>query len=62
MKTYIECLPCFFRQAIDACKKAELSEKETKKIIEKAAKVIKKIPMDVPRKKKIGTTKHVKRF
>ena len=32
MKTYIECLPCFFRQAIDACKKAELSEKETKKI------------------------------
>lgn len=48
MKTYIECLPCFFRQAIDACKKAELSEKETKKIIVKAAKAIRKISMDVP--------------
>jgi len=48
MKTYIECIPCFIRQAIEASQKAGLSEKETKKIIVKSAKIIAKTSMETP--------------
>ena len=37
MKTYLQCVPCFFRQALDAAEMNGLSEEIQRKIINKLA-------------------------
>jgi uncharacterized protein with ATP-grasp and redox domains len=37
MKTYLECIPCFLKQTIDACKMIGLSDDKVKKILDKVA-------------------------
>lgn len=38
MKTYLDCIPCFFRQALDAARLAGADDKTQKKILDKLAK------------------------
>lgn len=45
MKTYLECIPCFFRQAIEAAKLVGASKKTQKKIIDRLAREIKDFPL-----------------
>ncbi len=45
MKTYLECIPCFFRQALDAAKMANADEATQKKILEELSKLIPKISL-----------------
>ena len=45
MKTYLDCIPCFFKQAIEACKMIGLSDENTKKILDKVALQIPDIKM-----------------
>ncbi len=40
MRTYMDCVPCFFRQALEAARLAELGEKKQKKIIDMVAKAV----------------------
>jgi damage-control phosphatase, subfamily I len=37
MKTFIDCIPCFLKQAIEACRMINLAETEIKKILDKVA-------------------------
>jgi len=48
MKTYIECIPCFFKQAKDASQLAGASPKIQKKIMDKVAKVLPKFSLKTP--------------
>jgi len=43
MKTYLECIPCFFKQAIEAARLAGASRKTQRKILNKIARSIPKI-------------------
>jgi uncharacterized protein with ATP-grasp and redox domains len=45
MKTYIDCIPCFFKQAIEACKMTGLSDDKTKEVLNKIALQIPEMPM-----------------
>ncbi|MCP4650548.1 MAG: DUF89 family protein [PVC group bacterium] len=45
MKTYLDCIPCFFRQALDAASMVKASEKTKKKILDEVAKAIPKFPL-----------------
>lgn len=45
MKTYLECIPCFFKQAIEAARFASASKKTQKKILNELSKVIPKISL-----------------
>jgi len=40
MKTYLECIPCFFRQALEAAKLAGADKKTQKKILDEVSKKI----------------------
>lgn len=40
MRTYLDCIPCFYRQAIETSRLAGLNEKRIKKIIDKTARLI----------------------
>jgi len=40
MKTYLDCIPCFFRQALEAARMAGADEKIQKKILDEISKVI----------------------
>ncbi|MBN2544729.1 MAG: DUF89 family protein, partial [Spirochaetes bacterium] len=40
MKTYIDCIPCFYRQIIEASRLSGLDDKRIKKIIDKTGKII----------------------
>lgn len=46
MKTYLECIPCFFKQAIEAARFAGASKRTQKKILDELSKVIPKISLD----------------
>ena len=46
MKTYLECIPCFFKQTIEACKMMGLPEEKTKEILNKVALQIPNIEMN----------------
>ncbi|MBN2534428.1 MAG: DUF89 family protein [Spirochaetales bacterium] len=37
MKTYLDCIPCFFKQSIEACKMIGLSDDKIKSILDKVA-------------------------
>ena len=45
MKTHLDCIPCFFRQALDAACIAGASDKTKKRIINKVAKALPKISL-----------------
>ena len=40
MKTYLECIPCFFRQIISAGNLAKLNDEQQKKVIDEFAKIL----------------------
>ncbi len=40
MKTYLDCIPCFFRQALEAARMVGVDEKIQKKILDEISKVI----------------------
>ena len=46
MRTYLECIPCFFRQAIEAAQMAGADEKTQKSIIDELARKIPELPLD----------------
>lgn len=46
MKTYLDCIPCFFKQAIEAAGFAGAGQRTQKKILNEIAKVIPKISLD----------------
>jgi len=46
MKTFLECLPCFMKQALKAGKVATSDEKTIKKILDKVGETIKDIPLE----------------
>ena len=45
MKTYLDCIPCFFKQALTAARIAGLNETKIKKIFNHLASVIPEIPL-----------------
>ncbi len=45
MKTYLDCIPCFFKQALDAARIAGANESTQKKILNRLAKTIQKLPL-----------------
>jgi uncharacterized protein with ATP-grasp and redox domains len=46
MKTYLDCIPCFFKQALHAARIAVDNEAIVKEVLDKVGKLISKIPMD----------------
>ncbi|MFH1504374.1 MAG: ARMT1-like domain-containing protein [Candidatus Omnitrophota bacterium] len=46
MKTYLDCIPCFFRQAIEGAKAAGAGEKTQKKIVDELAKILPEFSLD----------------
>ncbi|MFQ5952226.1 MAG: DUF89 domain-containing protein [Candidatus Omnitrophota bacterium] len=47
MKTYLECIPCFLRQALDAAKLAGADKKVQKEIIDEVSRVLPDFPLNV---------------
>ncbi|MGB2630721.1 MAG: ARMT1-like domain-containing protein [Candidatus Omnitrophota bacterium] len=47
MKTYLECIPCFLRQALDAAKLSGADKKTQKKIIDEVARLLPDFSLDV---------------
>ena len=45
MKTYLDCIPCFFKQALEAARKAGASAKVQKKILDELAGILPKISL-----------------
>jgi len=45
MKTYLDCIPCFFKQALDAARIAGANELTQKRILNRLAKTIQKFPL-----------------
>lgn len=48
MNTYLECIPCFFRQALFAARAATKDERKTKQVLDRIAGFIPDIPLDSP--------------
>ncbi len=48
MKTYLECIPCFFRQALFAARAATNDEVKIKQVLDKVAGIVPDIPLDNP--------------
>ena len=48
MNTYLECIPCFFRQALFAARAATDDEKKAKQVLDRIAELIPDIPLDSP--------------
>ncbi|MBU1044012.1 MAG: DUF89 family protein [Candidatus Omnitrophica bacterium] len=47
MKTYLDCIPCFFRQVIDAGRMAGLDDKQQKKVVDKFASILPELSLDM---------------
>jgi len=45
MKTYLECIPCFFKQALEAARMAGANKRTQKRILNKLAMVLPKFPL-----------------
>jgi uncharacterized protein with ATP-grasp and redox domains len=45
MRTYLDCIPCFFRQALDAARMAGAGEETQKKILDELSGLIPRIPL-----------------
>ena len=48
MNTYLECIPCFFSQALFAARAATRDEKKAKQVLDRVAGLIPGIPLDNP--------------
>lgn len=48
MNTTLECIPCFFRQALSAARAATKDESKTKQVLDRVAGLIPDIPLDYP--------------
>jgi len=48
MKTYLDCIPCLFRQALEAARMAGVSEETQKKILDKVAEILPDFPLTSP--------------
>lgn len=48
MDTYLECVPCFFRQALYATRAATKDEKKAKQVLDRIAGIVPDIPLDSP--------------
>lgn len=48
MRTYLDCIPCFFRQALDGCRIVNAGAKVQKQIIDEFARMIPRISLDSP--------------
>jgi len=46
MKTYLECIPCFFRQALEASKLSKADETTQKKVLDELARLIPEIGLN----------------
>ena len=46
MKTYLDCIPCFFKQALEAARIAGASKKTQKKVLNKLAAALPQISLD----------------
>ena len=46
MKTYLDCIPCFFKQALDAARIAGADEIKQKQIVDKISQLIPDFPLD----------------
>jgi uncharacterized protein with ATP-grasp and redox domains len=46
MKTYLDCIPCFYRQLIDASRRAGLSDKKIKEIIDESGEKIRHLDLE----------------
>ncbi len=46
MKTHLDCMPCFLRQAIDASKLAGANEALQKKVVDKVARMLPDLPLE----------------
>jgi damage-control phosphatase, subfamily I len=45
VKTYLDCIPCFFKQALEASRKAGASARTQKKILDEVARIMPKMPL-----------------
>jgi len=45
MKTYLECIPCFFKQALEAARLSGADEKTQKKVLDKIALSVRNFPL-----------------
>lgn len=48
MKSYLDCLPCFVRQALDSCRKVTGDEKQIRRILEKTLAYLSAADLDQP--------------
>ncbi|MBN1850028.1 MAG: DUF89 family protein [Deltaproteobacteria bacterium] len=48
MKTYLECIPCFLKQALHAAQAATKDENKTKQVLDEVAGLIPQIPLESP--------------
>ena len=48
MKTYLECIPCFFKQALFAAREATDDEKKIKQVLDALGQHLPEIPLDSP--------------
>ena len=46
MKTYLDCIPCFFKQALESARIAGADEKTQKEILDKICRLVLKFPLD----------------
>jgi damage-control phosphatase, subfamily I len=47
MKTYLDCIPCFFKQALEASRIAGADEKTQKKVLDQLAAILVDIPLEL---------------
>jgi len=45
MKTYLDCIPCFFKQALEAARLAGASESTQKRVIDELARILPEFPL-----------------
>ncbi|HEQ70886.1 MAG TPA: DUF89 family protein [Spirochaetia bacterium] len=46
MRTYIDCLPCFFSQAIAACRLLGVSDADTKRVVDRVGALLPKVALE----------------
>lgn len=46
MNTYLECIPCFFKQALFAARAATKDERKAKQVLDRVARLVPRIPLE----------------
>ena len=47
MKTYLDCIPCFFRQAIEAARMAGFSDRKQKKVVDELGRILPELSLSL---------------